>query len=183
MLDRWGLLPTEMMMTPEPVRLRPLLASDRAALRRFYEGLTPDTTYARFFVERINDSTLDGLTAPVDQRAHLAVVAEAIGLDGSAIVGVARLVSDPDHPSTGEVGIVVDDTWQRRGIGGRLVRRLGVMAWREGIVDWTIFRLAENVNVDRLVGQVARELTAREDGGIVETNYRLLTAGVAVSTG
>jgi GNAT superfamily N-acetyltransferase len=166
-------------MTDETTRVRPLLAGDSAALHHFYTRLSPETVYARFFVERIGDPAAMGLTGAVDHQDHLAVVAERVTGDGAEIVGVARVVRFADD--SGEVGIVVGDEWRRRGVGLALLRSLALASWRVGILDWTVLRLPENDNVDRLVGRVASLTRATQSGGVVEGTYRLLPAGVAVN--
>jgi GNAT superfamily N-acetyltransferase len=118
----------------------------------------------------------------VDQWSHLAVVAEWIKDDGAEIVGVAELVRLADTGGEGELGIVVADGWRRRGIGTALVRSLAIAAWRVGILEWRVVRLRENEDVHRLVERVASHSGSVEAGGVVESSYRLLTAGVPSSS-
>lgn len=163
------------------VRIRPLLAGDSLGLRDFYTHLSPETVYARFFVDHIGDPAAMGLIDPVDQQDHLAVVAERVAGTGAEILGVARLVRFDADADGGEVGIVVGDEWRRRGIGEALLRSLAVASWRVGILDWTVLRLPQNDDVDRLVQRVSSLTSASESSGIVESRYRLLPAGVAVN--
>jgi GNAT superfamily N-acetyltransferase len=165
----------------DDVRIRPLFACDSSALHDFYTHLSPEAVYARFFVDHIGDPEARGLTDPVDQRDHLAVVAERVTGNGAAILGVARVVRFDADADAGEVGIVVADQWRRRGIGEALLRSLALASWRVGILDWTVLRLPQNDNVDRLVQRVAALSNASESSGIVESRYRLLPAGVAVN--
>ena len=71
-----------------------------------------------------------------------------MALDGDEIVAVARYSAFvPTSPTTApttrptmaptrtrdaEIALTVEDAWQRRGIGRKLVRRLGVLAARRG---------------------------------------------------
>lgn len=168
-------------MTEQNIRVRPLLAGDSPALRHFYTHLAPETVYARFFVDHIGDPAAKGLTDPVDQWDHLAVVAERVTDDGAEILGVARVVRFGADADAGELGVVVGDEWRRRGIGEALLRSLALASWRVGILDWTVLRLPHNENVDRLVQRVASLSDSRASSGIVESRYRLLPAGVAVN--
>ena len=165
----------------DDVRIRPLLAGDSSALHDFYTRLSTEAVYARFFVDHIGDLEAKGLTDPVDQRDHLAVVAERVTDNGAAILGLARVVRLDADTGAGEVGIVVADQWRRRGIGEALLRSLALASWRVGILDWTVLRLPQNEDVDRLVQRVASLTSAAEASGIVESRFRLLPAGVAVN--
>jgi acetyltransferase len=56
----------------------------------------------------------------VDYDRTMAIVAEHTSTDGSVqIVGVGRLVADADHRSA-EYAVLVQDDWQRRGLGSML---------------------------------------------------------------
>jgi GNAT superfamily N-acetyltransferase len=53
----------------------------------------------------------------------VALVAET---GGGHLVGVANLISNDD--GTGEAALLVEDAWQRRGLGTALLRRLVAVA-------------------------------------------------------
>ena len=78
--------------------------------------------YRRFFspVNHLTESQLDYLTL-VDHHDHEAIVALASG----EIRGVARYVRpEPDSPRA-EVAVVVEDSWQGRGLGTELLDHVG----------------------------------------------------------
>ena len=60
-----------------------------------------------------------------------------VALDGDEIVAVARynavVRTAPTRTRDAEIALTVEDAWQRRGVGRRLVRRLGVLAARRGL--------------------------------------------------
>ncbi len=163
-------------MKYETVRTRPLTGADASALSAFYLGLSPLTLHARFFVDSLSDPVSLGLTSMIDQRTHLAVVAERIGSDGAEIIGVARAVVPLGTPSLAEFAIVVADAWQRRGVGTALVKRLAGDSRRNGIDRWRAIRLTGNDRVDRLLGRVAVRESGDESGGVVDSTYRLVPA-------
>ena len=110
-------------MPTECVRLRLAQASDRAALQAFLSRLSPATLHARYLTpvssmdglrgDRELDRLLDG-----DSAAHVVLLA----LDGEHVRGVAEFVAEDARSA--EIAFVVEDAFQGRGIGRRLVRRL-----------------------------------------------------------
>jgi GNAT superfamily N-acetyltransferase len=65
-------------------------------------------------------------------RAPLSVV---VTVD-AAIVATASLASDPGHGSaSAQIGVLVEDSWQRQGIGRELVRHLAGVAMLVGYRD------------------------------------------------
>jgi GNAT superfamily N-acetyltransferase len=73
---------------------------------------------------RLSDRTLAYL-ADVDHVDREALVA----LAGDEIIAVARYHRMPDTVEA-EIAIVVEDAWQRRGLGRILLERLSARAWR-----------------------------------------------------
>ena len=57
----------------------------------------------------------------VDQALEVVLVAERAG----ELVGIAGYHSDPERPEWAEVGFAVADDLQGRGLGTRLLERLG----------------------------------------------------------
>src|SRR4051794_25216025 len=115
------------------LEVRPLRAGDDERLNRLFERLSPDTVYRRFFTR------FPGLPpailryfAAADHEDHerLAV------LCGDEIVAVASW--DRDAPgAAAEVGILVEDAWQHRGLGSDLIRTLVSDAAGHGVTTVT----------------------------------------------
>ena len=99
------------------VQIRPILPEDESRLIEFHERLSPDTAYRRFFtVMRTLPSELAHHLANVDYRRRLALVAELLGGEVAAVIGVTRL-EPMKSPTTAELALVVEDAWQRLGLG------------------------------------------------------------------
>ena len=107
---------------------------DLAALCDFFAGLSAETRYLRFF----------GPVTPTPALLHLlsggpanvdAIVAVADGV----IVGHAMAADGPeDHGDpcgarVTDVGVVVADAWQRRGLGAALMRTVVTRAQARGV--------------------------------------------------
>jgi len=114
--------------------VRQAAAGDRPALERMLARCTRQTRYRRFhgpvkvFPERYLTEALSG--SPL----HFALVA-CLDEDGAdedgAVVALAscRAVDE----GVAEVGILVEDEWQRRGVGSDLLREIVAYAARTGL--------------------------------------------------
>ena len=114
--------------------VRQAAAGDRPALERMLARCTGQTRYRRFhgpvkvFPERYLTEALSG--SPL----HFALVA-CLDEDGAdedgAVVALAscRAVDE----GVAEVGILVEDEWQRRGVGSALLREIVAYAARTGL--------------------------------------------------
>lgn len=133
-----------------PPRVREAVPNDRPALERMLDRCTGPTRYRRFhghvsaFPERYLAEALSG--SPV----HFALVAvTAPNAPGADVVALAscRLVDE----GVAELGILVEDAWQRRGIGGRLLREIAGHADRAGLRALTARVLAEQAWIIRVL--------------------------------
>jgi GNAT superfamily N-acetyltransferase len=144
--------------TVSAVEVRPLALTDRDRLAEAFSHLGEDTRRRRFggVASGLGEGDLDRLTR-IDHHNHEALA--AIAPDTGRIVGVARYIALPDVAGVAEVAIAVDDEWQGRGIGRRLMRNLIGRARREGISRLLAYVGADN---HRVLGWIARA------GGIAE---------------
>lgn len=75
-----------------------------------------------------------------------------------------------------EIGVVVADEWQGRGIGERLVRRLLLRAAAGGAAEVVMEVLAENRRVLAAIRRRRPDAAMRAGGGTVEVNAALRDA-------
>src|SRR5256885_13330597 len=99
------------------IEIRVLGRGDRAAFARFFERLSTDSRYLRFFapMPKLPERTLDMMVGADGQR-HGALAA----WQGNELIGEARYVAYADEAA--EVAVAVRDDWPRRGIGTTIVR-------------------------------------------------------------
>ena len=112
--------------------IRPTRPADLPALTDFFEGLSAQTRYLRFFGPVRPTPALLELLSGQAADVH-AVVAVA----GGVIVGHA-MASDRSEPEdhqarTTDIGMVVADGWQGRGVGAALMRALVGQAQARGV--------------------------------------------------
>ena len=149
---------------PEPaLTVRPVSPADRAAVRDFLAGLSLDSAYRRFFTGLGSpSSTLVGHLVEVDHDRREAVVAVRDG----EVIGLADCSRLPDG-ETVELGVVVADRWQRRGLGPRLARAALEPAMARGARLVRLHALADNDRVARLVRRTWPGRVPRRDGAVL----------------
>ena len=122
------------------VAIRPVEPADAYALLRMFDRLSPESIYHRFFspMPRPRRAALLHL-AGLDHELHEALV----GTMGREIVAVARYDARPEETDA-EVAVIVEDEWQDRGLGTRLLHRLARLGARRGLVAFRATVLGEN---------------------------------------
>jgi acetyltransferase len=145
------------------VRLRLTRPSDRARVRGFLEGLSPETRRRRLLAPApaIEDDAVHHFTR-FDPRERMVVAACAPGEGGETIMGLA----DVELLQTGvaQVGVVVDDRHQHRGVGKLLAEAVAALAMRQGADRLTAEALGENSAMERLLERLGPTVRAEEDG-------------------
>jgi GNAT superfamily N-acetyltransferase len=102
------------------VPIRRAQAADREAIRTFFVGLSARTRYLRFFAAlSITPAVLRALSGGDNADTVVATDEGVIIGHGIAADGVS-----PGGTTVTEIGVVVADDWQGRGIGSALVRAL-----------------------------------------------------------
>jgi acetyltransferase len=106
------------------LKLRHIAATDFDREQAFVRGLSAQSSYLRFHgtIKDLSNKDLEKFTNP-DSRNAVALIALRRGETDEEEIGVARYTIDPDGTNC-EFSIVVADTWQKRGIGTRLMNAL-----------------------------------------------------------
>ncbi len=127
-----------------PVTIRGAGPADLPALRDFFAGLSPDTRILRFF----------GAITP--GRAMLARLCgeggttdAVVAAHGGVIVGHAMAVDLDPAPGSpvADIGVVVADAWQGRGVGSALMSTLVSRAQARGVTGLSMDVLPGNRRV------------------------------------
>jgi RimJ/RimL family protein N-acetyltransferase len=146
------------------VHLRPIRPEDEAALTALYDRLSPQTAYQRFFsVMRRLPPDWAHILANVDYDRRMAIV--AVG-EGNEVIGVARYAYDP-RADEAEIAVVIEDRWQGRGLGKRLLGELIGYAAARGIRRLRAYVLADNVRMLGLLRRAAIILDRKRESGVV----------------
>lgn len=151
-----------------PIAIRPLVPSDKDALREAFAHLSVETRYMRFFgaVSEPSEKVLSYLTT-VDQIDHVAIVAtvESHDLKSERGVGVARFVRVAGEPHVAEAAVTVVDDMQRKGLGTALLVELTRAALARGV---RVFRgevLASNGAMMQILESVGAEIDPNVGAG------------------
>lgn len=155
---------------PVPVfrdlHLRQACAEDRPALEAMFKRCSLQTVYRRFHgqVRAFPRAYLEEALAGVAE--HYALIA-ASGAEAAALASCRAA----DRPGEAELGILIEDDWQRRGLGGVLLERLVTYADSAGIgvlrvqllteQDWIIAKLGRYGSYSSAFRRGVREVTLR----------------------
>ena len=121
--------------------IRPVRPADLAELGGFFAGLSVESRYLRFFAPVTPTHGLLDLLA--GRPANIdAIVAVADGV----IVGHA-MAADLRSGRATDIGVVVADAWQRRGVGAALMRALITRARARGVTSLAMDVLPGNRRV------------------------------------
>ncbi len=175
---RTPVLPGVRAVPPGPaVLLRACLSSDATRLRQLFERCTPATRYDRFHaaLREIPPAYLRQVLS-AEPDVHDALVVEVQRLDPlrSPLVAIASAARVPsDRGSKVEIAVLVEDSWQRQGLGTWLLTSLVTRARQRGIerVRWCMLNQGRE-----LVRTLRREfgpLEVHRDGEVITAEARL----------
>lgn len=151
------------------IGVRPISSGDGAALVRFHEGLTRETTRLRFFMvhPELSAKEVERFTH-VDHQDREALVV----LDGVDIIAVGRFDRTPGSDDA-EVAFVVADAWQGCGVGTRLLEALTARARAVGVTGLFAETLEENHRMRHLFRHLGLPATSSAQMGVVRVAVRL----------
>ncbi len=128
-----------------PVVIRGACPDDKEKLISFYEKLTMETIYTRFFsIVRYFDPYVERI---LKSPAYV-IVAERT--DTQEIIGVAEAIPGEDA-SKAEAGIVILESFQGHGLGSQMAKALNKVLYTNGIRYVYGYILPENIKAYRLV--------------------------------
>ncbi|MDO8724224.1 MAG: GNAT family N-acetyltransferase, partial [Syntrophales bacterium] len=158
------------------VLLRPIRPEDEPAEHEMLSSLSQETLRTRFF-SAIKDISHEWLIlfCNIDYDRHMAIVAELRENGKKKMIGVARLIMNPDLTS-GEVAVLVHDRFQGKGLGYKLVEVLIEIARERGLEDVRADVLTENEKMLRIFRRLG--FTTRwVSGGTSEAVLKLKEQG------
>jgi acetyl coenzyme A synthetase (ADP forming)-like protein len=160
------------------VRLRAARADDRDAVHEFYQQLSPESRYFRFFGKPHVSDVVDDVVRAVGSEGVMTLLAEV----DHRVVAIGQYFPSVDMPGRAEAAFAVSDTYQGHGIGTKLLERLGMVARSRGITAFEAYLLFDNQKMrdvfadagfgltwDRMDGQTTRVvLSLRETEALHE---------------
>jgi len=154
-----------------PVRIRAIRPDDRQRLAQFHGRLSPESVYLRYFELKpvLSERDLHYLTE-LDFDRRVALVATLSSTADAPLVGVARydvLPAKAGEPVRAELGIVVEDACQNRGIGTVLLKHLLGIAHDHGVNEITAEVLPQNTRMLELVAGSGVPVQRALDEGVI----------------
>ncbi len=127
--------------------IRPVKPEDAPLFTALFKVLSPTTIYYRFFgmLKELKPEMLARFTQ-IDYDREIALVAIDEDSQPDRMLGVARIIGDPDA-KTGEFAVLVGDTWQGKGIGSNLLEKCLSIAEKRGFQTVHGVVLHENRNM------------------------------------
>jgi acetyltransferase len=159
----------------QPILVREVWPTDAAILVDGFGRLSARSRLLRFLAPKngLTSADLRYLTE-IDHFNHEAFA--ALTDAGGQGIGIARYVRDSRVPDSAEVGIVVVDEWQGRGVGSALLTMLRERALDAGIARFTGLMFAGNTEVRALLRHVNWPVRwVRENEGLVSCEVSLGT--------
>ncbi|MFI0485066.1 GNAT family N-acetyltransferase [Actinomadura sp. 9N215] len=145
--------------------LRPIRTEDADLLRDFYERLSPESIYYRFFSPRprLSDRDVEHFTG-VDHDRRAALIATI----GEEMVAVVRYDRAGDRPETAEVAFLVEDAHQGRGLGPVLLEHIAAAARERGVRRFVASVLPDNRRMTRVFREAGYRAEQRFEEGVIE---------------
>lgn len=161
------------------VALRVASSTDVSAAQQFVRGLSNRSRRNRFFspLRELSPDQLERLTRSRPPGA-LALVGETVEGARSRIVAMAQYAACESRGA--ECAVVVDDAWQRQGLGIQLLRLLAGHATRAGLGAFTGYVLADNWPMLALLTRLDCEIVTDPDPYTIRFAKRLDAYGFAV---
>jgi GNAT superfamily N-acetyltransferase len=149
------------------VRIRALHSREERPIRVLHAHLSPRSRYLRFLspIPTLPDAVVRRL-ACVDYRRRLAVVAEDEGAGCAGVVALASFSAVDE--TTAEVSVVVQDDWQRQGVGTALVSTILDAAEKRGFDHFVATIATDNSIIRRLLDRFGRVVGSHTSLGVSE---------------
>ncbi len=146
------------------LQIRAARAPDERLVQELLYSMSPESAYQRYFTPRLLHPRSEVLALlDADPRSSCALVAERIA-DGE-IIGIARYDLDVTS-ARGDLGVVVRDDWQRRGIGTALVSHLLEICREHGIKGLRADVLTINTGMMALLRKLSPQHVSLPDAGV-----------------
>jgi acetyl coenzyme A synthetase (ADP forming)-like protein len=152
------------------VRIRAAKPSDEAATLAFLNGLSKTSRSLRFGDKPIDSVATARRWAGVEQCMGCCVLA----VQGGEIIGQAsydRIADDRAVPDRAEVGFTVADSFQGRGLGTLLLKRLAEAADADGVTVFDAEVQAENHKMLDVLRQSGFGITMKSEPGLIRVQF------------
>ena len=150
------------------ILLRPVRTDDEPLLASFFRSLSEESLYRRFFSVR-RDMPHERLQrfVIIDHTTEVEILAVIRQSGQETVIGLGQCFTDPST-YTAELGLVVRDDYQNRGVGTELLAHLACLARSWGLVGLTAQVLVENRPMLHLIERAGLDVEKRLVAGVWE---------------
>jgi GNAT superfamily N-acetyltransferase len=159
MLDAARYLVEEILKDGSKVTIRAIHPDDKDRLVKAFLALEPQTIRLRFFYAKPNltDADLRRLQN-MDYQRYVGLAATVENAGEEVIIGFGEYVA---RGESAEVAFVVEEDWQGRGVGSRLLQHLVRIALEHGVIQFEAEVLKENEPMLSVFRQSGLPMTTR----------------------
>lgn len=166
-VEQSGYAVASMLSDGTSVIVRPVQRSDVALIHEMHQRLSKDSVYLRYLAPRAPGPEFLQHLCLFDDRPGLALVA-TVQEPCEKVIAMACYAVHPDDPSTAEPAIVVEDSYQGRGLGKRMLLALYEQACRMGLHCFVCFTDLANYCVLHLIRASGLRYESRCTEGVRE---------------
>ncbi len=155
--------------------LRPIRPEDEPLWMDLLAGCSRESIYARFrhfFQWQSHQAAVRYCF--IDYDREIAMVAELEREGKRELVGVGRLVADPDHENV-EYAVLVSDSWQNKGVGSVLTECCLEIAGHWGLKRVVAQTGSDNARMLALFQRLGFATTPSADGSVIDAVMELKT--------
>lgn len=160
----------------EVVLIRPIRPEDEKLVAQYHQYLSEESVYFRFFHSIKLDTRVahERLTRIcfVDYDCELALVVQQTNKDDPAVVAVCRL-SKCHGINCAEFSMLITDSYQKRGLGTELLKRLVKIGKDEKLDEISAQILPENIPMQHVCEKVGFTLQFNAESDYVRATLKL----------
>ena len=158
------------------ILIRPIQPEDAGLFADLFTTLSTTSVYYRFFRHmKILAPEMLAMLTQIDYDREMALVAMDVSAEPEKMLGVARIINDPDGKQA-EFSIMIGDPWQGCGVGAQLLLNLLKVAARRGVEKIWGTVLPENLHMQRLGKKVGFDVKYNADEGAYDLTIDLTRA-------
>jgi acyl-CoA synthetase (NDP forming)/RimJ/RimL family protein N-acetyltransferase len=164
-----------LLLDGSPARLRPITPDDAQALTEFYDRVSPESKYMRFFAPYPELSERDVYRfTHVDNVDRVAFVVTV----GPKIIAVGRY--DRLDNAEAEVAFLVEDAHQGRGLAQLLLEHLAEAGRERGITKFIAEVLPDNTRMMQTFRDVGYKIAGEIEDGVMRLEFPIEPTDTAV---
>jgi RimJ/RimL family protein N-acetyltransferase len=151
----------------ELVSIRPAKPVDERRIQEHFYSLDKDDVVARFFHNKSSfDKDEMEEVSQIDYVKDLTILAVVGEFGFGKVVGIGEYLLDP-ATNHAEIAFSISKTFQKKGLGRILLRKLEVAAREHGIAGLYAYTSAQNPGMIRLFKRLPYKVTTAFDGDMV----------------